>query len=138
MAKRGPKPKPPRPTPLVGRPDRPAGLDTEAARHWDEVAEMIEAAGLLSRLDGDAMGIYIDAWMRYRQAKVKGKAAGWVMDTPHGPRKTPWYGVMQDAVRVMRECMDRFGLNPRARQRLKIEPVDTEADGKWAGFGVVD
>lgn len=134
---RGPKVKAPRPTPLRGRPERPSGLDTEAANHWDAILDLMDRAGTLSLLDGDSLRTYIDAWMRYRKAKVKMGIAGLVVDGLHGPKLSPWYRIMMDAARDMRQHADRFGLTPQSRSRLKIEPDDKAGEGKWAGFGVV-
>ena len=133
----GPKPKPRKPTPIPGRPDRPAKLTAAGAAHWDEVVRLVEAAGLLSLLDHDSLCIYIDAWERYHRAKKQLESIGWVADTPHGPRRSPWYDVMMDAVKIMRAYGDRFGLTPLGRQRLKIDAKPDDSASKWAGFGVV-
>jgi P27 family predicted phage terminase small subunit len=113
-------------------------LDPEAAAHWDHVLDLMESAGTLSLLDADALGLYVDAWNRYREARARCRREGWVVTTAHGTYRSPWYGIMIDALKTMQTYGDRFGLTPRSRSRLKLDPIDPEADGKWAGFGVVD
>ena len=140
--RRGPKPKPPQPTPLKGRPQPPAGLDAEAAKHWDDTVAAAESAGMLSLLDRDALTAYIHIWITYRQARKmidrpRAQGGGCVVDTDRGPRRSEWYRVMLDARRDMVRYLDRFGLTPLGRSKLKIEPDDSAGEGKWAGFGFV-
>jgi P27 family predicted phage terminase small subunit len=140
--KRGPKPKPARPTPLKGRPEPPVGLDALAAKHWDDTVAAAERAGMLSLLDRDALTAYIHIWITYRQARKmidrpRAQGGGCVVDTDRGPRRSEWYQVMLDARRDMVRYLDRFGLTPLGRSKLKMEAADPDPDGKWAAFEVL-
>jgi P27 family predicted phage terminase small subunit len=133
----GPKPAPAVETPLRGRPPRPKGLNKEAQEHFDSIVSMMDQSGMLSMLDTDILYIYIDAWSRYRLARHRGQAEGWVVSTPYGPRKNPWYEIMMQAASVIRNCADRMGLTPAARTKLRVETADLDPSGKWAAFGVI-
>ena len=65
------------------------------------------------------------------------QGGGCVIDTGRGPKLSQWYRVMVDARRDLLRYLDRFGLTPLGRSKLKIVPDDSAGVGKWAGFGVL-
>lgn len=139
--KRGPKPQPPKPTPLKGAPEPPDGLDEGAAAHWRATLAMIDAAGMLSTLDRDALTVYVNIWKTWRDAKAKvdrpaSEGGGLAWNTDRGVKPSPWYVIMREAQRDMTKYLDRFGLTPLGRSKLKIDGGQP-GEEKWAGFGVV-
>jgi P27 family predicted phage terminase small subunit len=117
-------------------------LDALAAKHWDDTVAAAERGGMLSLLDRDALTAYIHIWITYRQARKmidrpRARGGGCVVDTDRGPRRSEWYQVMLDARRDMVRYLDRFGLTPLGRSKLKMEASDPDPAGKWAAFEVV-
>lgn len=141
--KRGPKPSAnPLGTVLPGKVEPPAHLSTQAKRHWKEVVDLIDEAGLASRLDRDALTIYCTHWARWREAELV--IAGDFEDDPARPKgevikasngylqPSPWYVVATNAMKDMRTFLDRFGLTPMARSKLKLTEPEDDGGGKWA------
>jgi P27 family predicted phage terminase small subunit len=131
--KRGPKSKPADPPPLPGFPEPPSGLDTAALVHWRETAKMIAAAGLLSKLDRDALLRYVQAWARLRevQDKVKSMGGTLVKGARGALRLNPYLALEGPAAREVRFWSIQLGLTPLARSRLRVEERDA-ADDKFA------
>jgi P27 family predicted phage terminase small subunit len=112
-------------------------LNKEAQEHFDSIVSMMDQAGTLSMLDTDLLYIYIDTWSLYRTARNHCRSGGWVIDGMHGPRKSPWYEIAARTAATIRTYIDRMGLSPAARTKLRVETADLDPSGKWAAFGVV-
>ena len=136
MAKRGPKARDgSKSTPLAGIPEPPNYLDDAALAHWQEITAQIAEAGVLSKLDRDALIIYITTWSRWHRAEAElaktGKKQGVIIVARNGyMQPNPWYKIAKDCLRVMTTYIDKFGLSPRARDRLTF-PEAKKASSKW-------
>jgi P27 family predicted phage terminase small subunit len=131
--KRGPKPKPRPPTPLPGFPDPPEGLGTAALAHWHDTARMVSEAGILSRLDRDALLRYCQAWARLREVQDQIKKLGIMTKGARGAlRLNPYLALEGPAAREVRHWANQLGLTPMARAKLRVEERD-ETEDKW-GF----
>ena len=56
------------PQPMPGRPRCPEWLDPAAKAKWRALVPELERLGLLTRLDGDALAAYCQAWAEVREA----------------------------------------------------------------------
>jgi P27 family predicted phage terminase small subunit len=135
LATRGPKPSDvSRSTPLPGIPDPPKQLDPAQALHWRELTELLDEAGLLSRLDRDVLVLYTSAWSRLKEAELALADEGVVITVRNGYRAhNPWVKVAKDCRREILAYLDRFGLTPAARERLTF-PDETPGASKWDEF----
>lgn len=55
--------------PPEGAPDCPDWLDEEAKAAWGRLIPMLQAMGVLSRIDGGALARYCVYWSRWRKAE---------------------------------------------------------------------
>jgi P27 family predicted phage terminase small subunit len=133
--KRGPKPKDrAASTPLEGKPDAHRHLDKVAKEQWKRVADLVDKAGLLSRLDTFALEQYVSLYSTWREAIDKVNAQGKVIVAPNGySQQNPWYTIAVQCAKDMKWHLDRFGLNPVARAKLVIAEPD-QVDPKWVDF----
>jgi P27 family predicted phage terminase small subunit len=131
--KRGPKPKDRSlSTPLKGKPAAPKHLDKVAKDQWKKVADLVEQAGLLSRLDVFALEQYVSLYATWREASEMVKKLGLVTKAPNGWQlKNPWYDIVVQSLKDMKYYLDKFGLTPAARAKLALAEPD-EVDDKWA------
>jgi len=84
--------------PSPGRPERPEWLDPVGLDMWERTVAHLESLGLLFAVDEAAIALLADVWAKYRETR------DWKL-----------------AVRVQ-SLLSEFGLTPRARAGLKIEP----------------
>lgn len=133
--KRGPKPKDRSiTTPLKGKPVVPKHLDKVAKEQWKRVVDLVEQAGLLSRLDTFALEQYVSLYATWREALDKVKVEGKVIVAINGySQQNPWYTIAVQALKDMKWFLDRFGLTPVARAKLALAEPD-EVDSKWDDF----
>lgn len=138
MAKRGPKKldRQTAPTPLRGIPEAPKSLSVAERKHWREVAELIDAAGLLSTLDRDALTLYVSLWSRWRHAESRIAPTGGLVVVAHNKVEmpNPWYTIAAKTQIELAKYLDAFGLTPKSRARF-APPESDEADDKWKVFG---
>lgn len=138
MGKRGPAPSPSairkarggpdrtnpikEPEPVLGEPDRPVALTSEAAKVWDAVVPLV-GAGVLSRDNGQSLARYchgvvrwwkLAAWLDVNEdvysTKDKGGNVRWVRH----PHVITYEKLGRDLTRMEQE----FGLTPSSRTRV--------------------
>lgn len=104
------------------RPFRPAHLDGDHAAcvEWDRLLPDLEAAGILSQIDGPALALYCAAFSRYIQSEKEVATHGLLIETASGGLKA------NPAVTMARECrtemmrlLAEFGCTPSSRSRVK-------------------
>lgn len=114
--------------PPPGRPDRPKELSAEAAAEWDRIAEQLESAGLLSRIDRAALAAYCVCWQELMSATTTLEQEGRYIRVPIqtargdtvGERVAPHPAVkvQADALSRLRGFLQELGLSPSARARI--------------------
>jgi P27 family predicted phage terminase small subunit len=138
---RGPKPKPKvaPPTPLKGAPEPPASLDAAVRKHWKALTGLLEEAGQLSRLDEDGLLLYLTLWSRWRKAEREiarpaEDGGGEVIVARNGyAQPSPWYTISVQCMRDMKAYLAEFGLSPKARSKLTVNPTEEVGD-QWSEF----
>src|SRR5438045_983630 len=78
------RPIPQEPSVPAAIPERPAHLSEVAAKEWEAVAPVLEAAGLLSVIDRAALAAYCQAWGRWVEAEEAIKTHGMLVKSPNG------------------------------------------------------
>jgi P27 family predicted phage terminase small subunit len=137
--RRGPKTKD-RPTPpRKALPKAPKSLTADERKHWNQLADAINASGLGSSLDAEALSYLIAIWSRWRKAeaelaKSEALGGGVVITAPNKYRQlNPWYLVATEALKQLKSYLGEFGLTPKARSKLTMPDVE-EIDSKWDDF----
>jgi P27 family predicted phage terminase small subunit len=108
-------------------PSAPSWLDALARRHWQEVAPVLLASGVLTDADVDSLALYCSAYSRYR--KVLKMVADIDFDSPIFTGWEPKdIAVVMSGLPVRLEKAEAsvrligsdLGLNPSSRSRLSV------------------
>ena len=107
------------PQPPKKAPSCPAWLNLEARREWRRLAPTMEMLGILTEVDRAAFAAYCQAYARWREAEEKIKATNLIFKTPSGyPQQSPYVGIAQQSMKIMKDFASEFGLTPAARSRI--------------------
>lgn len=110
-------------SPLNTLPECPEHLDAVARERWNALAPDLHALGLLTRVDGDELAIYCEAYSEWVEASTQLKLKGQLVMTPNGfAQINQWRVVQKQAIEKMRTAQAAFGLNPSARSK-QLQPV---------------
>jgi P27 family predicted phage terminase small subunit len=121
----------------AGRPSCPKWLDAEAKAKWKEVVPLLEAAGVLTKLDRAILTAYCVAWSELIEATRILAAEGRTCRSEAGTLKThPAVGMQRSAMNTLRLVGASLGLTPEGRLRLHVD-VDQAGpeSGKARFFG---
>ena len=111
-----------------GRPPAPDTLDKVGRRAWRALCEALEALGILSTVDAQALQIYCECYSGYREALEKVREFGMVLNIDGKPRRNPYMAeVHQHRAEIMR-MQSEFGLTPSSRSRLVVPGADKPLD----------
>lgn len=158
MGRRGPPPKPTHlkviagnpgkrpltarePRPEKGRPRCPSWLGPEVKKVWRRVVADLEAMGVLTVADGDAVSIYCQTYVRWKAAEewIAKHGEVYPIRDANGQIKCmqqfPQVAISRNLLLVLRAYQQEFGLTPAARCRISL-PADDTAFGdahRWLG-----
>ena len=118
------------PIPPMDLPDPPSFLNAYALEEWGQVAEGLNAMGVLSRVDRAAFAAYCVAYSRWRTAEEalnelaeKSKLESLVLETVSGNSiQHPLIGISNKAAGDMVLFAKEFGMTSLARSRLGVDP----------------
>lgn len=117
----------PRPRPV--KPKKPAWLDKIARREWNRICKLLEPLGLLTQIDGAALGVYCQAYSRLKKAEDLIAAEGLTCIDHHGDLKTrPEVLISEKAMKTLRMIAAEFGMTPSSRGRIELKNSDSEED----------
>ena len=95
---------------------------------WRALCEALEALGILSTVDAQALQIYCECYSGYREALEKVREFGMVLNIDGKPRRNPYMAeVHQHRAEIMR-MQSEFGLTPSSRSRLVVPGADKPLD----------
>jgi P27 family predicted phage terminase small subunit len=99
-------------------------LSPDAAAHWPTVAEQLEAAGVLTRLDQSALALYCEVFARWRRATDHVVEHGPVIVSPSGlSTRSPHLVIADRAFEQMVKLLTEFAMTPSSRSRVsKVRP----------------
>lgn len=111
----------------------PDWLSPDAAKHWPVVAKQLHDAGLLTAIDVTALGLYCEAFARWRGANTQIAKYGTVVKSPNGyPIQSPYLAISNKAHEQMTRLLAEFGMTPSSRSRCAVtKPHDS---GPYAKF----
>lgn len=130
------------PHPTVEAPEPPAWLQAEALECWHVIAPELEALGLLTRIDGDALVAYCTVWARWKKAELALVQFGQVVKTPlklndRGkvigggyPIASPYIGIANKALAHVRAFETEFGMTPSSRARVHVKGQSTQTQAQ--------
>ena len=107
-------------------PDPPDHLSKRAKSEWGRIAPELQRFGLLTKIDGSALGAYCDYFAQWAEASAKIKKEGMMIKTPYGIQENPWARRSDKALEGMRKILVEFGMTPSSRSRVKASPKPEE------------
>lgn len=120
------------PQPDKGMPRRPAWVDGIAKTKWDNLTEMLDRMGILTKIDGGALARYCVLWQRWLIAEKFLKTYGhqYEMENKDGETTYHAYPELKAAAVLfaeLRRLEQEFGLTPAARTRITAEATQAGA-----------
>lgn len=109
----------------------PSWLNAEAAEHWPAIAKQLKAAGLLGQIDTHALGLYCEAFARWKHATDQVAKYGPVVKAPSGfPVQSPYLAIANRAHDQLVKLLTEFGMTPSSRSRVHANPDAEDASEK--------
>ena len=144
MGMRGPAPKPtavkvlqgnpgkrplpkgePRPATADRVPTAPRWLSEEGRAEWKRLAPRLHAVGLLTEVDGTALGLLCEAFAQYVTAKTIVDREGMLLVSDKGNAyQHPAAGLMTQARGELLKWVREFGMTPSARSRISVAATE--------------
>ncbi len=109
-------------------PNVPDFLGPMAVEIWSDLGRMLLDAGLFTRVDKYALGMFAAAAGRWMEAESKiEESGGPVLTGPNGGiYQNPWLSVSNKAWDQMYKLFGDFGLSPAERARLPVHKDQAE------------
>lgn len=133
----------------AGRPAYPKGISPEAKRVFKRLCNLLEKRRALTHGDGELLRMYSLLYTRHERALAKLEAEGEIctytrLDSNGTAREMEkpnlWLKVAETCERNMVACLDRMGLTPNARAKVKQvgdkpKPAATPEEAYFSGIG---
>lgn len=117
------------PAPIEGDPEPPEYLDATGLDEWNRIVPMLRKMGVLSLVDGAAIGLYCASYGRYVKADGLLKKHGMLVPTGSGGlRPSPYLQIARAEMTSMTKALAEFGGTPSSRSRLKVESPGVVVD----------
>jgi P27 family predicted phage terminase small subunit len=108
------------PQPELGA-EAPTWLSPQAALHWPSIAEQLNRVGLLTVIDAPALGLYCEAFARWKEANDHVVKYGTVINAPSGfPVQSPHLAIANKAHDQMVRLLIEFGATPAAKTKVQV------------------
>ena len=119
LPKAEPKPKP-------VKPKLPSYLGLDGRRHWNDLAGKLERMGVLTEVDQDVLGLYCDAFDRWRKAERAIRREGEVISMGEKGYRAPnpWLQVRNRALDDLRRWAPELGIGAASRSRIEVKKAD--------------
>jgi len=125
----GKRPLPREPRTARAVPACPAELSDEAKKEWRRLTKELAAAGLVTRLDREALALLCAAYARWAEAEAAIRKYGLVIKSPSGfPMQSPYLAIANKALDQVRLLLAEFGMSPSSRTRVHMVPQKDEDD----------
>ncbi len=133
------------PHPQLGQPPCPEWLTEDGKKEWAHVAELVDGMGVMSHVDGEALGRYCHLITQWRELQdfITKNGISYPVRTPiirdaKGAeigggdilsfRLFPQVRVAKELTRELARLEAEFGLTPAARSRIIVQGTTKEAD----------
>lgn len=121
------------------RPPPPKTLSDSAKKHWRIISKELEACGVLTLVDKDALGIYCELYAQWVQASDMIQKKGIVIADPrYADKKTkadkpivvpvlsPYFKASLKLAEQMKQMLCEFGMTPASRTRIQSDKEASE------------
>ncbi len=121
----------------AGRPRYPKGISGEARAAFKRLCALLEKRRALTEADGELLRLYSITFDRHSRAleklAVEGEVRIYTRLNNHGEevqaeKPNLWLKIAQDAEKTMIACLDRLGLTPLNRGKIKPTAQQPEED----------
>ncbi len=117
----------------AGCPKAPKTLSIEARKHWRRITKDLEACGVLTNIDQDALAVYCELYAQWVEAGNMIRKKGMVIADPrYADRKTesgkamvvpilsPYFRASMKLSDQMKQMLVEFGMTPSSRTRVQV------------------
>lgn len=116
----------------VHTPAPPAHFDQRQIDKWNDIVKKFVEAGIWQSLDADGLQTYVENWCIMEDLMQLIKEQGpiiWI-ETPQGkkPIRNPAHIAYEKAFAICKPFMEQFGMTPRARQSIIVQPKSDKPD----------
>jgi len=124
----------------AGLPDRPDWLDADGRSAWDQIVPQLDAMGVLSRIDGNALSRYCRLWTRWRKMEdfIAERGEMYPLKDETGNVKCfqqwPQVAIASKLALLLTRMEQEFGMTPSARARLQLNPATPRPTGDKSRF----
>ncbi len=111
----------------VGKPRGPDWLDKDGKAMWRHLVPLLDAMGVLTRVDGNALARYCRLWSRWRKAEafIDEKGEMYPLRDEKGQVKYfqqwPQVAIAHKLALQLSRLEQELGMTPAARSRIRIE-----------------
>lgn len=118
---------------LLEIPKPPSFLMPLAKKHWKQMAQELQACGLLTAIDLDTFGAYCNCWALWVEAQQNLKKYGPVQRNAAGiPVNSVFVDQSIKWLNQMLKYQKELGLTPSARTRVQVDmPEDEDEFSKF-------
>ena len=97
---------------------------------------MLRDAGLLTKVDRDALALYCDSYQIYCKALERLTKAEAVIESPNNkhPMQSPDLAIVNKQREGMRQLLTEFGMTPSSRSRVQVMPPEGAGADEWDNF----
>lgn len=113
-----------------GIPTCPKHLDKGAKAEWRRISAELVKLGLLTSVDRAALAAYCAAYSRWADAEANVQKFGAVIKSPKSgfPIQSPYVGIANVSIDIMRKFLVEFGMTPASRTRISSDAPPTSTD----------
>ena len=114
----------------VRRPLAPKSLSADARKHWKKIARDLEACGVLTLMDQDALALYCELYAQWVEAGDMIQKKGIVIADPRYlaketpvtvPIQSPYFMASLKLAEQMKAMLCEFGMTPSSRSRIRAD-----------------
>lgn len=116
----------------VHTPAPPPHFDQRQIDKWNEIVKKFVEAGIWQSLDADGLQTYVENWciMEGLMAVIRKEGVIITIETTTGPKpiRHPAHIAYEKAFAICKPFMEQFGMTPRARQSIIVQPKSDKPD----------
>lgn len=122
-------------------PTKPGSLTTAASKYWDEIVPELYEAGVITKVDSAALHVLCENYVTWQNAAImvnRNKNSALVMTDAGNTKESPELRVMRQAEKRLVAMLEKFGMEPGGRKKVKkVQPGVSnkpKAASEWDEF----
>jgi P27 family predicted phage terminase small subunit len=117
------------PQPDTTQPICPEWIRPNARQAWRQLQPQLEAMGVLTKIDGNALARYCQLWARWREAEAHILEHGSVVKSPAGyAMQNPYVSIANKLISALSRLESDLGMTPAARTKIEVPQAKEEPD----------